>query len=49
MFTDPDVLNVQIMVLFGSDDPAHYICCSDVWEIIGPVVTTAHPTRKRPG
>lgn len=49
MFTHPDVLNVQIVVLFGSDYPVHHICCSDVWEIIGPVVTMAHPTRKCPG
>lgn len=49
IITHPDVLNVQIMVPFGSDYPAHYICCSDVWEIIGPVVTTAHPTGKGPG
>ena len=37
------------MVLLGTEDPVHHVGCSDVWEVIRPVLTTSHPTRERPG
>lgn len=47
--TYPDILNVQVMVLLCTEDPLHHVRCSDVWEVIRPVLAMTHPTRKGPG
>lgn len=47
--THPHIVDVQVVVLLGSQDPLDHVWRSDVWELVGPVFAVAHPAREGPG
>ena len=46
--THPNIVDVQVVVLFGSDDPGNHVGGSDVRVVIGPVLSMTNPARKGP-
>lgn len=47
--THPDVVDVQVVVLLGPQDPLDHVGGRDVGEVVGPVVAVANPAGEGPG